>query len=370
MKTTFVLSILIILLTGCTQKNIKQSSDIVVFQSGSDGYQTFRIPALIKAPNGDLLAFCEGRVNNELDAGDIDLVMRRSKDNGKSWGKLKIIWDDNKNTCGNPAPVVDYETGEVFLVMTWNLGSDHEGDIIAGKSKDSRRVFITSSSDNGNTRMTPREITMDIKKNNWTWYATGPVHGIQKIMEPNKGRLIIPCDHSNFIDKKYYSHIIYSDDHGKNWSLGGITPQGDVNECTIAELAGGKLLLNMRNYDREYNCRKVSYSMDGGLTFADIRSDMTLIEPVCQAAMLTINFEGKDILLFSNPASQENRLNMTVKISLDGGESWPYSKLVYSGQSAYSDMVVLDNGKIGLLYEKDDYQKIAFSILDLKKIIK
>ena len=101
MKTTFVLSILIILLTGSTQKNINQSSDIVVFQSGSDGYQTFRIPALIKAPNGDLLAFCEGRVNNELDAGDIDLVMRRSKDNGKSWGKLKIIWDDNKNTCGN-----------------------------------------------------------------------------------------------------------------------------------------------------------------------------------------------------------------------------------------------------------------------------
>jgi len=370
MKVINFLSIFILLLIGCAEKNIKQASDIVVFQSGSEGYQTFRIPTLIKAPNGDLLAFCEGRVNSELDAGDIDLVMKRSGDDGKSWGKLKIVWDDDKNTCGNPAPVVDLETGEVFLIMTWNLGIDHEGDIIAGKSKDSRRVFVTSSLDNGQKWLKPRDITKDVKKDNWTWYATGPVHAIQKVMEPNKGRIIIPCDHSNFDDKKYYSHIIYSDDHGKNWRLGGITPQGDVNECTIAELPNGDLLLNMRNYDHNYNCRKISFSADGGLTFTDIRPDTALIEPVCQAAMLTAGFRGKELLLFSNPASKENRLNMTVRISLDGGKSWPYSKLVYAGQSAYSDMVMLDNNKIGLLYEKDEYQKIAFSIIDLKKIIK
>ncbi len=369
MKITILLLFATILFYNCSG-NKSHTRDTLVFEGGNDGYQTFRIPAVIKAPNGDLLAFCEGRVNNEEDAGDIDLVMKRSKDNGRTWGKLSIVWDDGKNTCGNPSPVLDHETGEIFLLMTWNLGSDHEGDIIAGKSRDSRRVYVASSTDNGFSWMKPREITRDVKKNNWTWYATGPVHGIQKQKEPHKGRLIIPCDHSNFNDKKYYSHVIYSDDHGKTWNLGGVTPQGDVNECTVAELPDGALLLNMRNYDRKYNCRKISLSTDGGASWGNIKPDATLIEPVCQAAMLNLTWKSKDLLLFSNPASIRNRSHMTVRVSLDNGNSWPYNKLIYDGQSAYSDMVVLEKGKIGLLYEKDEYKKIVFSNIDLNQIIR
>ncbi len=212
--------------------------------------------------------------------------MKSSDDGGKTWSRLKIIWNDKNNVCGNPAPVVDKETGMVHLLMTWNLGEDHERDIIAGKSNDTRRVFVSSSSNEGETWSTPQEITSSTKLENWTWYATGPCHGIQLQNEKNKGRLVIPCDHIEAGKKKYFSHIIYSDNHGKTWQLGGTTLQDQVNECTVAELPDGKLLLNMRNYDRTQKSRKISLSEDGGLSWSDIQSDTALIEPICQASLL------------------------------------------------------------------------------------
>ena len=167
-----------------------------VFQKGMAGYECFRIPAIVKAKNGDLVAFAEARKSSCSDTGDIDLVMRRSSDGGKSWSALSVLWDDGNNVCGNPAPVVERKSGTIFLLLTWNLGSDHERDIIALKSEDTRRVYVTKSTDHGLSWERPKEITSTTKLENWTWYATGPVHGIQ--LQHNKklkGRLVIPCDH-------------------------------------------------------------------------------------------------------------------------------------------------------------------------------
>lgn len=339
-----------------------------VFESGKEGYACFRIPAIVRAPSGALLAFAEGRKNGCSDTGDVDLVLKRSEDGGKTWSPLQVVWNDAENTCGNPAPVVDAKAGKIFLLSTWNLGTDHERDIINLTSKDTRRVFVLSSSDDGKTWSNAREITRAVKPDNWTWYATGPGAGIQLEKGRYKERLVIPCDHIEADSKKYYSHVILSDDHGETWKLGGTTPQDHVNECKVVELSGGKLMLNMRNYDPRNKARQVSISKDGGLTWSDLYFDQTLIEPICQASIMKHRFPGdkKNVLIFSNPASQEKRVNMTIRISYDEGKTWPVSKVLHAGPSAYSDLVSLPNGTLACYYEaghKSPYEGIAFEVL-------
>lgn len=340
-----------------------------IFQPGMEGYQCFRIPAIVKSKNGVILAFAEARKKSCSDTGDIDLVVRRSSDGGITWSKMQVIWDDGENVCGNPAPVVERESGTIFLLMTWNLGSDHEREIIAQTSEDTRRVFVTHSRDNGITWQKPKEITASTKLDNWTWYATGPVHGLQMAYnERFKGRLLIPCDHIEASTKHYYSHIIYSDDKGKTWKLGGSTPQHQVNECTIAELDNGDLLLNMRNYDRNNKNRKVSISEDGGLSWNDIRDDDKLIEPICQGSLLNISARQNGLLFFSNPASTDKRENMTIRMSSDNGASWLKKVVVHEGPSAYSDLVMITEDQIGILYEggiESPYEGISFEIINI-----
>ena len=346
-----------------------------LFVSGDDGYNTFRIPAMTVTNNGTLLAFAEGRKNSSSDTGDIDLVLKRSTDGGKSWSPLQVIWDDGENVCGNPAPVVDRETGTIFLLMTWNLGADREPQIIDLTSKDTRRVFITHSTDDGITWSTPVEITKDVKRDDWTWYATGPCQGIQLVHGPCKGRMVVPCDHIEAGSKKYFSHAIYSDDHGKTWQLGGNSPVDQVNECTVAESSDGTLLLNMRNYDRTQKNRKTAISRDGGATWTDFKSDVVLVEPICQAAMHRYSFsqEGTGRLLFSNPANTDKRCNMTLRLSYDDGVTWAKSMVLYPGPAAYSEIVRLPDGDIGCFYEagyERPYEGIVFEKIKLSDLEK
>ena len=345
-----------------------------LFVSGQDGYNTYRIPALAVSTQGTVLAFCEGRKSGEGDSGNIDLLVKRSTDHGKTWGAQQVVRDDAGNTCGNPCAVVDRDTGAIWLLTTWNLGDDHEGKIIARTSKDTRRVFVTCSADDGKTWDAPREITADVKLTNWTWYATGPGSGIQIEYGSHKGRLVIPCDHIEADTKHYYSHIIYSDDHGGSWKLGGSTPEHRVNECEVVELAGGKLMLNMRNYDGSKKSRQVAVSEDGGLTWKDQRFDEALIEPICQAAIERYRWPdptNRGVILFSNPASRSDRDNMAVRASFDEGQTWPVARVLHAGPSAYSDLAVLANGQIACLYEGGQasrYQSIVFAGFPLESL--
>ncbi|TWT84839.1 Sialidase precursor [Planctomycetes bacterium CA13] len=347
---------------------------VALFASEQDGYATYRIPSLTVTPQGTVLAICEGRKNGRSDAGDIDLVIKRSTDNGQSWGAQQVIWDDAGNTCGNPCTVVDSDTGTVWLLCTWNLGDDTESEIIAGKSKDSRRVFVMSSSNDGATWSTPREITSDVKDPNWTWYATGPGSGIRIEQGKHRGRLVIPCDHIEADTRGYYSHVIFSDDHGATWTLGGVTPKRNVNECEVVELQGGRLMLNMRNYDRSKTTRQVAFSDDGGMTWADQKFAPALIEPICQAAIERYPVDGKDahsVLIFSNPASKKGRVRMTLRASFDEGKTWAAERLLHEGPSAYSDLAVLANGRIACFYEagvRSPYETIVFSQTELSQL--
>jgi sialidase-1 len=345
-----------------------QAQDLnYLFKPGDKGYACFRIPAVITTSKGTLLAFAEGRKKHCGDADDIDLVLRRSNDNGRTWSDLTVVWDDAVNTCGNPAPILDEKTGKIILLSTWNLGGDHENQIIDQVSKDTRRIFVLSSSDDGNTWTKPKEITADVKLPNWTWYATGPCNGIQIKKGKYKGRLIIPCDHIEAGTKKYFSHVVYSDDGGENWKLGGTTPTDQVNECTVAELPKGKLLLNMRNYN-QVRYRQTAISEDGGMSWSALKQDTSLPEPVCQASMIRLwNTNKKPVLAFSNPASQKKRENMTIKWSYDLGKTWSKSKVVHAGPAAYSNLVEISSGKLGLLFEggiKSPYEGIAWMIIE------
>ncbi len=326
---------------------------INVFSQNSDGYHTFRIPSLLTTPQGAVLALCEGRRQSANDFGDVDLVCKRSTDHGRTWTPLQVIWNDGTNTCGNACPVVDTPSGYIYLLMTWNRGEDREPAIIARQSHDTRRVFVSRSTDDGLTWSTPREITSQVKREDWTWYATGPGAGIQMQHGNYAGRLVVPCDHIEAESRKYRSHIIYSDDHGATWKLGGSAPLPGVNECEVVELEGGQLLLNMRNYTPDQFARQVARSTDGGQTWIDQKHDPVLIEPICQASLRRVAWaaDGQPgLILFSNPASRR-RENLTVRGSLDEGQTWPFQQSIEPGPSAYSCLATLPDHKIGVLYE-------------------
>jgi sialidase-1 len=349
---------------------------------GQDGYQTYRIPALAVTANGTVLAFCEGRKASMSDTGDIDLLVKRSTDNGRTWSPQQIVWGDPGNTCGNPVPVVDRQTGTIWLLMAWNRGEDSGEQITARTSRDTRRVFVTGSNDDGLSWSAPREITGAVKHPDWTWYATGPGGGIQIEHGPHRGRLVIPCNHIEAAtgqSYQNYSNVFYSDDHGKRWQLGGRTPQPGVNECQVVELPGGRLLLNMRNYHdytkKVYDSkreRQVSFSDDGGLTWTAPRPDPALIEPVCQGAIHRCCWAADGtpgVLLLSNPASRSERVNMTVRASFDEGDTWPVSHVIHPGPSGYSDLAVLANGEIACVFEageKHCVEQIRFTCLSGK----
>jgi sialidase-1 len=349
-----ILGVMAALVAAAEIPGIEQSP---VFVSGKDGYHTYRIPALIVSPKGTVLAFCEGRKDGGGDAGRIDLLLKRSTDGGRTWSAQQVVWSDGRNTCGNPAPVIDQATGTIWLLMTWNLAEDRESAIEHGTSKDTRRVFATHSKDDGVTWTKPVEITQSVKRHDWGWYATGPVHGIQLTRGPHKGRLVIPANHSERDAQGKpvsRSHCIYSDDHGKTWALGGVLDER-TNESTIVELSDGTLLQNMRTYKGK-NRRAVARSYDGGVTWTAVRHDEILIEPVCQASLLRGTWPGigrKSRVLFSNPASLQ-REKMTVRVSYDEGRTWPVSVLLYEGPSAYSCLTVLPGGLIGCLYERGE----------------
>ena len=373
MRLKFTLALMLFCFGNCASDKhentvIKENYTAIVFKQGDDGYQCFRIPAIINSKNGTLIAFAEARKNGCSDTGDIDLVMKQSSNEGKTWGALKVIWNDSLNVCGNPSPVLDTKSGKLFLLTTWNLGEDHESEIIAQTSVDTRRVFVLSSSDHGDSWSSPSEITSSVKDTSWTWYATGPGSGMQVSKGPYANRMIVACDHIEAKSKRYYSHVIYSDDSGDTWNLGGTTPQDQVNECEVAEASDGSLILNMRNYDSTQKNRQTALSIDGGLTWTDQQHDETLIEPICQASLQNIRYQGKHALVFSNPASQKSRANMTIRLSKDDGKSWVKEYTITKSPAAYSDLIQLENETIGCLYETGEqspYETIVYTSLTL-----
>ncbi|MDD2611200.1 MAG: sialidase family protein [Bacteroidales bacterium] len=338
------------------------------FVCGTEGYDCYRIPTLAVTKNGTILAFMEGRRNNCDDAGDIDIVLKRSTDRGKTWSKIITVKDDGINRCQNQCPVV-LSSGRILLITCWNPGATG-----------TRSVFVTYSDDEGLTWAKEKNITPIVKLSGWGWYATGPCHGIVKQQEPNKGRVIVSSNHSE--NGKNYSHVIYSDDNGATWALGGTVGYENGNESTVAELSNGDIMINMRNSDTNPNhFRMVSISKDGGKTFGDYYPDYALIEPGSgsQGVLLrhSINpVTGKANILFSNPNHGTSRRDGTIKLSENDGLTWTKSYKYADNiddnnwYTGYSDLALMDNGDVAVLYEKGyKYSRgIWFKIIPFSEI--
>lgn len=356
----------------------------VVFEAGDDGYKIFRIPAIVRAANGDLLAFCEARQGG--DASEIDLVLKRSSDDGKTWGKIEVVQEsddflslyadkDREMSIGNPAPVVD------------QMDSDHPGRLWLPFTLENDRVFVTYSDDSGKTWSKRREITKDVKKEEWGWYANGPVHSIQLQRAPYRGRFVIPSNHRLGSDGEDLgalgAHAILSDDHGKTWRIGALDETYEdglnANETTVVELKDGSLYFNTRDQHGEApGTRGESWSTDGGESFDSRDSDWKAFRPiegvldlpVVQGALLRVS---ESLILLSGPdengPSGEGRSDMRIRYSTDEAKTWQDGPIIHTGPVAYSDMVLLLEGSVGLLFEagspsqKSAYQRIVFSAI-------
>ena len=293
--------------------------------SGEGGYRSYRIPAVVSTANGVVLAFAEGRVDGASDTGNIDLLLRRSLDGGDTWGPVQVVWDDGPNVCGNPCPVVDRRTGTVWLLATWNAGDVHESRVAAGFGADSRRVFALHSDDDGASWSAPRELTADVKRADWTWYATGPGAGIQLRRGAHAGRLVIPCDHKAATDagEVWNGHTIHSDDGGATWTETRLSPStfssgddgfgdgfmGDYHGLAVGGNFAYPSYVSTQNFNADVMTHVIETSVCapdlaepfGSLDFSDVVAFLAAfaaMDPAADFAPPTGSFDFSDVVGF------------------------------------------------------------------------
>ncbi|MGW2557716.1 sialidase family protein [Streptomyces sp. NPDC001514] len=361
----------------------------VPYTSGTGGYATYRIPAVVRTRAGTLLAFAEGRAGGAGDSGSIDVVLKRSRDGGCTWGPLQVVAAGKGDTRGNPAPVVDPRTGDVVLVTSYNSGEVTEAQILRGEvtQEQSRRVFVQRSRDDGRSFSAPQEITSAVRKPDWRWYATAPGHAVALTRGKHAGRLVVPANHSaappagsadTGQEPKYYgAHGIYSDDGGRSWRLGFVEDAyegvNNANESTATQLPDGRLYFSARDqHGTSTGNRLDTYSSDGGGTLDRGYEQQPALRdvPVVQGSVLQLAGR-RGLLLFSAPSVPTVRVSMAMWSSADGGRSFRKALTLSSRKAAYSDLVQTDAETVGILYEtgaEGPYETIVFRRVPLKEL--
>lgn len=352
-----------------------------LFVVGEEGYKLYRIPGTVVTKRGTVLAYCEARKSDSGDWGPIDVLLRRSTDGGKTWeprqmlvrveGDLPInpvaaaknLDKAGDNTVNNPVAIVDHETGAVHLLYCLEYMS----------------CFYKRSDDDGVTWTEPVEITstFDAFRADYAWkvLATGPGHAIQLTRGPKKGRLVVPVWLSlgtgGHAHRPSVTATIFSDDHGKTWQRGAIavpdTPDFIFpNETIIVQLADGRVMLNSRTESKRQR-RLVTLSADGATNWSTPTFDEALLEPICMAGIVRVRDSSNGqpgLLAFSNPhnlsrkdgkdvaGQSRDRINVSIKLSDDDGQTWSANRTLESGFSGYSDLAALPDGTILCFYER------------------
>lgn len=343
-----------------------------------DQSNTYRIPGLIRTPKGTLIAVYDIRWKNAGDLqGDIDVGISRSLDNGQTWLPMQKAIDmgewgglsNTENGIGDPAILVDGQTGRIWIAALWLHGKKGKAAWWASQPgttpQETGQFILAYSDDEGATWSEPINITQQVKKTEWYLCFNGPGMGIAK----KDGTLVFPAQ---FKDKEQVPHstIIYSKDHGKTWHI-GTGAKSKTTESQVVELADGSLMLNMR--DDRGGSRSVAVTRDLGQNWEEhVSSRSALPEPVCQASIIRITLkDGRQALAFFNPATTKGRHHMTLKLSFDEGKTWPekYHTLIYEpGTYGYSCLTQVDASTLGVLYEGAG--DLFFQLIDLNKIVK
>jgi sialidase-1 len=347
-----------------------------VFVNGTEGYACYRIPAIVRAQNGDLVAFAEGRVDSCSDSAPvIHMVCKRSTDNGRTWLPLQTIVRNasatREHVVHNPSPVLDRNTGRLILLYNKAQANEWEiakgtviSDIAALYSDDDGATWHSETVLNHQIHRPPNPEAPD-QTDFWRVQRPTLGHAIQL----RNGRLVhagmfTTGDASVFQSQNY---IFYSDDGGTNWHIAGELPHIGLNEASVVELDSGDLLINSRAYIEENpaGCRALTvarWTDSATLHFEPTRFDPVLVDPAVQGSIIRYSFndEGQSRLLVSNPAHPHSRYNLTVRLSTDEGQTWPISKVIDPGNAAYSDLVIQADQRIGVLYERGNQGGIYY----------
>ena len=343
---------------------------------GDDGVNSYRIPGLVTSTKGTLLAVYDIRRNSSRDLqGDIDVGLSRSIDGGHNWEPMKIIMDmrtwgglpEDQNGIGDPAILVDHETGHIWVAALWMHGKPGEMAWNSSKPgispKETGQFVLVKSEDDGITWSEPMVITEQLKNPEWNLFFNGPGKGITL----KDGTLVFPAQYKDK-NQMPFSTLIYSKDKGKTWHV-GTGAKSNTTEAQIVELQDGSLMLNMR--DNRGGSRSIAVTTDLGKTWTEHPSSRSALpEPVCMASLIN-NPYSLGMLLFSNPATEKGRFNITIKASLNDGSSWPSEHQILLDEGTgwgYSCLTLINEKEVGILYESS-VANITFQIIPLKEIL-
>jgi sialidase-1 len=336
-----------------------------LFHQGDNGVHTYRIPALLEARKGTLLAIADARHDSNRDLpGHISLVMRRSSDRGRTWSASRTVVSPREGGVGDASLLLDRHTGRIWCFHAYGPPGIGTPTAKAGAvtGPDTLQVHAMTSDDDGETWSKPSDLTPQIKDPAWqAMFATSGTHH-----QTSRGRYLVPMVVFDAA-KQMTSRNAYSDDAGKTWKMGPAIGPG-TDESKAVELADGTILQNMRNG----KTRAVARSHDGGVTFEGFSHDAALIDPSCNAGLVRYRRGSRDLLIFTNAASTK-RENLTVKVSHDAGNTWTAGYTIHPGPAAYSTVIVLRDGTIGVLYERGEKyaaERISFARLSLDEILR
>jgi sialidase-1 len=373
--SAFVLAVFASVTAPPTQAAAPAIERIDLFEAGVGGYAYYRVPGLVVTAKGTVLAYCEARLTGKSDWENVDVLLRRSTDGGRTWATPRKISGVDGPRVKNP---VALERGKALAEeITYSNPvaiAGRDGSVHFLFCLEFNRCFHLRSDDDGVTFSPPVEITADIEKfrplYDWKVFAAGPMHGI----ELKNGRLVVAVWLAlGTAGSGFHPSVvstIYSEDHGKSWKCGDIAiPNTDEwanpNSPAVAELSDGRVMINTRSESKP-NRRLVTISPNGATGWSRPQFDDTLVEPISEGSLFALSAKAssdKSRLLFANPANLTNangkeapgkardRKNLSVKLSYDDGQTWPVSKTLEPGESAFSDLSALPDGTILCLYE-------------------